>query len=143
MRIIVVKVTGPPRKRIRKLEKHKSYIAKQNVERGLAHEGKKKSIPAKLFTAQLICKCDEKKQKLGCAKKINVQRQQELFEAYYYEMSWSQKTLFIRGNVKRQPVKTKKSSQYPISVLKNRNFTHRYSLIDHEGIEQIVCRDFF
>lgn len=143
MRIIVVKVTGPPRKRIRKSEKHKSYIAKQNVERGMAHEGKKNQFQQNYSRLNWFANAMKKKQKLGCAKKINVQRQQELFEAYYKEMNWSQKTLFIRGNVKRQPVKTKKSSQYPIKALKNRNFIHRYSLIDHEGIEQIVCRDFF
>lgn len=126
------------RKRIRNVLKHKSYIKKQKVEQGIEHEGKKGLIAAKNFEAQSACKC-----KRGCANQIDVKRQKVLFDAYYQKMQWSQKTLFIRNSVKRQPVKSKKSKNYALIALKDRNFTHNYTLIDKNGIEQQVCRDFF
>lgn len=58
-------------------------------------------------------------------------------------MCWSQKTQFIRGRVTRQPVKTKKSSEYPINPIKSKNFNHVYTLIDENGVEHVVCREFF
>lgn len=134
------------RKRIRNYHSHKSFIAKEKVERGLERVTKKskKVIRAKVFNAQIICKClDSKKKKLSCSHKIGVVRQQEIFDSYYKQMSWMQKTLFIRGHVKRQPVKTKKTLDYPLLQLKSRNFNHLYTLSDEHGIEHEVCRDFF
>lgn len=58
-------------------------------------------------------------------------------------MNWEQKTQFLRGNIKRQAVKTKKSKCFPLIALKNREFNQMYSLVDAKGIHQNVCRDFF
>lgn len=58
-------------------------------------------------------------------------------------MNWEQKTHFLRGNVKRSAVRTKKSKCFPLMALKNREYTHTYSLIDANGVHQNVCRDFF
>lgn len=136
--------TARPRKRIRKVHLHKSVIAKQLVERGAEHKTKNKVIEAKVFIAQQTCKCTNKKnQNVSCAEKINVARQEHIFNTYYNEMLWTQKTLFIRGHAKRQPVKTKKSLSFPIVSLKNREFNIVYSLTDDRGVQHDVCRDFF
>lgn len=135
-----------PRKRMRNNQAHKSSIAKDRVERGLERKTKngEKTISAKIFNAQIICKClDHKKQKLSCSHKIEVVRQKQIFDSYYQQMSWTQKTLFIRGHVKRQPVKTKRSRNFPLINLKNQNFNHLYTLSDENGIEHEVCKNFF
>lgn len=137
-------VIDRPRKRLRCHQTHKSSIAKENVERGMARKTKKRNIPAKVFSAQIICKClDNKKSRLSCSSKISVERQQEIFNVYYKDMCWSQKTLFIRSNVKRQPVKNKKSLSHPLIPIKKREFNHIYSLVDGDGVAHEVCRDFF
>lgn len=58
-------------------------------------------------------------------------------------MFWTQKTLYIRACVQRTPVKTKRSDLYPIMPLKAREFNHVYTLIDENGVNKVVCRDFF
>lgn len=103
-----------------------------------------RTIQAKTFDSQIICKCqNNKKQKPSCSSKIDVVRQKEIFDSYYQDMKWSQKTLFIRASVKRGPVKTKKVQRFPLRPLKEREFTNVYTLIDGNGAEQVVCRDFF
>lgn len=133
--------TARPRKRKRKIESHKSYIAKQRVERGEEHQSKKKKIAAKTFVAQNSCKCKDPNS--NCATVIHAIRQKEIFDSYYKKMQWSQKTLFIRASVKRTPVKTKRSALYPIIQLKPREFNHVYSLTDENGVRHEICRDFF
>lgn len=135
-----------PRKRAIRYKTHKAFISKTLVERGLEHVTKKKRklIPQKVFGVQSSCKCSKgKKKKLNCNEKITAARQKQIFESYYEEMSWTQKSLFIRSSVKRQPVKTKKSNAYALVDLKRRDFNHKYTLIDHDGVENEVCRDFF
>lgn len=129
---------------MRRNHTHKSVIAKELVERGAAHQSKKKMIPAKQFIGQMICKCiDIKKSIVSCSDKIGIDRQKEIFDTYYQKMCWTQKTLFIRGSVKRAPVKTKKSDAYPIIPTKSKKFNQTYSLLDENGVEHVVCRDFF
>lgn len=114
------------------------------VERGAEHNTKTKTIPAKKFSVQDNCKCiNAKKPKPSCSSKIGTERQKEIFVAYYEGMNWTQKTLFIRSCVVRNPVKSKKSCQFPLVALKNRQFNFTYSLIDSNGLKQQVCRDFF
>lgn len=114
------------------------------VERGLEHSTKKKIIPGKTFNPQFACKCvNNKKSNMNCAKKINVARQEHIFNTYHNEMLWTQKTMFIRGHVKQQSVKTRKSASFPIVALKNRKFNLVYSLTDIHGYQQTVCRNFF
>lgn len=134
-----------PRKRIRKYYAHKSFIAKESVERGHEHITKKgRVVQAKTFDPQVICKClDDKTQKLSCSSKIDVVRQKEIFDSYYQHMNWSQKTLFLRACVKREPVKTKKVQMFPLRPIKSKEFNHIYTFLDKNGGEQIVCRDFF
>lgn len=120
-------------------------MAKDRVERGIEHVTKTgRLIQGKTFSAQIICKCqDVKKQRPSCSSKIDVMRQKEIFDSYYQNMKWSQKTLFIRASIKRSAVKTKKVQQFPLRQLKAREFTHVYTFIDGNGAEQVVCRDFF
>lgn len=93
---------------------------------------------------QTTCKClNKKKQQANCSIKIGVERQKQIFDMYYQSMIWTQKTLFIRSSVKRQQTKTKKSDNYPIVAIKSKNFNNIYSLCDENGIEHVVCRDFF
>lgn len=133
----------PPRKR-RRVECHKSYIRKQTVERGEERQAKTKIIPAKKFNGQSNCNCSKgKKPKPSCANRIGVERQKQIYDAFYHDMLWMQKTLFLRGSVERIPVTSKKSSSFPLIALKNREYNHIYSLTDENGVKQIVCRDFF
>lgn len=137
---------GKPRKRIRNLQNHKSFIAKQCVERGLERLTKKnrKIIAKKVFKVQSNCKCAGAiKKKLSCPQTIKSERQKQIFEAFYHEMCWSQKTMYIRSCVKREPVKSKKSNTHPLIPLKNRDFNQVYTLTDENGVENQVCRDFF
>lgn len=99
---------GPPKKRIRKPATHKATIAKQRVESGAARRTKTKSIPEKKFIAQVVCEClDNKKQTEGCPGKIGVERQKEIFDNFYQNMFWTQKTLYIRACVQRTQLKPK------------------------------------
>lgn len=132
------------RKRLKRFQTRKSFIAKQRVERGHEHVTKKKQklIPQKVFKPQTKCKCTGKKES-DCPQKITIARQEQIFSIYYQEMCWSQKTPFIRSSVKRQPVKSKKSLLYALVPLKRRDFSHIYSLKGEDGVENEVCRDFY
>lgn len=134
-----------PNKRLRRYETHKNFLAKQRVERGLEHITKKKKvlIKKKMFKSQSSCKCSGVISKMNCPQKITIARQKQIFDSFYGEMCWTQKTLFIRFCSKRQPVKSKKSNKYALIPLKRRDFRHTYTLIDDEGVEHEVCRDFF
>lgn len=112
------------------------------VEHGAERKTKTKIIPAKKFNAQRTCKCASK-QNVSCFQKIGIERQTQIFDQYYKHMLWTQKTMFIRGSVKRQLVKRKKSYSHPIIPLKDRNFNYIYSLTDESGAQHVVCRDFF
>lgn len=102
---------------MRQIHMHKSVVAKQKVERGIEHTTKKKIIPAKAYYPQFTCKCvNKKKQKTN-----------------KHELC----TLFIRGHVKRQPVKTKRSALFPIVALKKRDFNLVYSLTDYQGLPRV------
>lgn len=135
-------IPARPRKRMRKYSAHKSYLAKDRVERGLERVTKRgRIISAKVFKPQIICKClDNKKQKLSCSLKIDVVRQEEKFKSYQ-DMKWSQKTFFLRNCVKRTSVKAKKCN-FSIDVAQKK-FNHVYTLIDANGAKQEVCREFF
>lgn len=111
------------------------------MERGEEHQAKKKKIPAKVFVGQDTCKC--KNRNSNCSSVIHANRQKEIFDAYYKKMQWSQKTMFIRGSVKRQPVKTKRSALYPIIRMKPKEYNHIYSLTDENGVKHEVYRDFY
>lgn len=115
-----------PRKRIRKYYQHKLYLAKDRVERGLERvTNSGRTIRAKTFNVQIICKCqDVTKQRPSCSSKIDVMRQKEIFDSYYQNMKWSQKTLFIRASVKRSPVKMRKVQQFPLRQENLLMFTH-------------------
>lgn len=128
-----------PKKRLRQPQLHKKAILKKNVERGEAHTSKSgKNIPAKVFKIQCICKCSRQ-----CPVVFDVVRQKEIFDGFYKESNWSQKTLFIRACVKSKNVQSKRSQQFPILALKNRNITCEYHIPDSNGNTQRVCWDFF
>lgn len=129
-----------PRKRLLKPHLHKKNVAKELVETGMARITKKnkKSIPEKIFRAQTICKCSRQ-----CCIKIDVLQQKKIFDYYYYSMRWSQKTLFLRENIKMKKIKSRRSALLPIFDVKNRNLTGEYSFVDENGVKQQVCRHFF
>lgn len=129
------------RKRLRKPHMHKKAIAKQNVEKGrerITKSGRK--IAGKTFQSQAICICSRE-----CPIKIlvDVIRQKEIFDAYYNDASWSQKTLLIQSSVKTKNVQRKRSDIFPIMPMKKRNVTCEYNLLDSAGNVQQVCRNFF
>lgn len=111
-------IKGPPPKKRRRIENHKSCIKKQLVEHGEEHQTKTKTIQAKTFIPQEICQCAKRaKKESKCSAKIDIQRQKDIFDSYYKGMIWSQKALFLRGNIQRQPVKSKKNRQISRSLL--------------------------
>lgn len=116
---------------------HKRATAANVVEGGMRHDTKKSMQAAAVFERQTICKC-----KKLCPTNIDAVRQREIFDTYYDELDWSQKTLFIRSCVKTSPI-AEKRSMYPILTNKSRHFNCIYNFIDHNGISIEVCRDFF
>lgn len=79
------------RKRTRNPSQHIASIRKRLVQSGKAHhhvKEKNKIIPAKLFIGQILCAC-----RFKCSSKIDIHRQQFIFEAFYALETWSQKTL--------------------------------------------------
>lgn len=89
-----------------------------------------KSNKVAVFDPQYSCKC-----KLDCADVIDVNRQKEYFDHYFSLANWSQKTIFLRAIIEKQPVK-------PVKTLRSRNFVSKYYLIDGAGIKQRVCSSF-
>lgn len=69
------------RKRVRRYESHKAFVAKQRVEQGFEHVTKKKQklIEQKIFKPQSNCKCDgDVKKQLKCPEKITIDRQKKI-----------------------------------------------------------------
>lgn len=117
----------------------KKFIKKERVERGETHyTNSGRIVPAKIFDPQTICQC-----KNECALHIDVLRQQQIFDHYYYSSNWTEKTVFIRSNVSESEVKCRKSEKNPIIPLKKRLHNIKYSLSDGIGIRYTVCRKFF
>lgn len=127
------------RKRISRPNSHKKVMAKELVERGTEHKTAKGVRKAKVLKIQTICKCTKR----NCPSKIDVLRQQEIFDAFYKIADWSQKTLYIRQSVKTSKVAKKRKQMFPIIALKNRTTNFAYSLLNSDGISVKVCRDFF
>lgn len=126
-----------PKKRILQPHLHKKHIAKQNVEHGKAHKTRSgKEISEKNFAPQTNCKCPRE-----CPNKIDVDRQKEIFDTYYNELNWSQKTLYIRSSIITKKLRKRKICDKNPQRIKN--FTFKYHLIDSNGISRCVCRDFF
>lgn len=138
---LIAKENIPPRgrKRAPNEKLHRKFIKKELVERGERHTTKKgRIITAKIFDPQSACNC-----KNDCAIHIDILRQQQIFNHYYGSSNWSNKTIFIRSNVKRTPVKHQRSEKNPIVSLKARLYNTEYSLTDWNGTRHTVCRQFF
>lgn len=107
-----------PRKKIYQPHLHKKSIAKDKVDRGIEHVTRSRKVTKGIvFEAQTICKC----LKQLCSTKIDVVHQKEIFDAFYQNADWTQKTLFIRSSVKTSPVASKKSALFPLLASKNRD----------------------
>lgn len=119
---------------MRNIEQNKSYQAKFEVQNGLEHTTKSgKLIEAKKFCAQTDCSC-----KLKCTQRIDVNRQNAIFEAYFGLENWSKKRLYLRSMIQNQ---TSKENFNPIT---NRNKTmNDYFLTDNSGNKLKVCFGFF
>lgn len=127
------------KKRIRRPTMHKKFLDKQKVQKGLEHFSKTgRLIPAKSFKVQTECKCNKK-----CSENIDVQRQYEIFKSFYELNSWTSKTLFLRGCISRNEVGETLSQLNPISPLKCVSYRYSYKLLNANGIEHEVCKDFF
>lgn len=125
------------RKRTRNPSLHKANQRKQNVEMGIEHSTKsKKIVPAKIFTGQVIC-C-----KKACAVKIPIERQQEIFSAYYRFCNWTTKTLFIRASVDKVQNAPANSTD-PVVNLRNQQYIFKYTFLNETGIRTDVCKKFF
>lgn len=123
------------RKRTRNPEKHKSFLQKLKVQKGLEHETKSgKVIEKKTFHEQTKCHC-----KKNCVKKISVVRQKQIFETFYDLKNWSQKNLYLRSLVKRLPVKDDLRSVKCIPKKAN----YKYFLANTHGEQEEVCSRFF
>lgn len=93
-----------------------------------------KAIPAKVFSAQIICPC-----RLQCPQKIDVVSQKAHFNYFYKLNNWSEKTKFLRSLIKRNSVE---ENPNPRINLKQRNFVSKYFLADGEGKRQQICSSF-
>lgn len=92
----------------------------------------KKQKKKKTFNAQVNCSCNRK-----CAEKlIDVVVQKDNFDHYHSLKTWSEKTLFLRSIVKRDPVK---ENLNPRLTLKKREYFSSYFLNDGNGQPQRVC----
>ncbi|XP_055713592.1 uncharacterized protein LOC129807986 isoform X2 [Phlebotomus papatasi] len=117
---------------------HKSNVYKHKVQHGLERTTKSGNIiPAKKFEIQMDCVCKKK-----CAERIDGLQQQKLFDNFY-EMSASQKTLYLRGCVQRGACKQRICDKMPIIPLKLKKYTNTYLFLDENNISQHVCRKFF
>lgn len=126
------------RKRKKQPHLHKRNIAKQNVEHGREHVTKTGTkIPAKIFEGQIICKCQP-----YCSSKIDIARQEDIFNAYYEDSNKAQKTLLIRASIKMTPVAEKKDKFMPLIPQKKREYNFKYYLSDNMGMDHAVCRSF-
>lgn len=124
--------------RVRKPWTHKRNIHKYKVQHGLERTTKAGNIiPAKKFEIQMDCVCSKE-----CAQRIDGLQQQRLFDNFY-EMSASQKILYLRGCVQRNYCKQRISDEMPIMPLKLKKYTNNYILLDENNISQHVCRKFF
>lgn len=127
------------KKRIQRPTLHKKYLNKQKVQKGQEHFSPTGNlIRAKTFKVQELCKC-----KNNCEKKIDVQRQYEIFKTYYELGSWTSKTLFLRGCMSRSEVKNRLSDINPVSPLQSKSYNYKYKFLDQSGIEHAVCKQFF
>lgn len=132
--------TFPPvRKRQRRVHLWKKNAAKEKVERGEMRKTKTKVIPAKKFKAQTLCAC-----KTPCSEKIDLVRQEELYNAYYGRANHAQKVLIIRSCATIQPTKPKKQAMFlPLPKPKRkREITIQHHLTDDSGQQHQVCRSF-
>lgn len=120
------------------LQRRKKYILKQKVERAKTRTTKSgKVILEKTIKVQTICKCHR-----SCPTIIDVLQQNNIFKSYYENCDWTQKTLYIRSNVKK--TKTLDSTEnLAYSSNKKRMSGWIYSLPDDIGVTHTVCRDFF
>uniref|UniRef100_A0A1B0DBG1 Uncharacterized protein n=1 Tax=Phlebotomus papatasi TaxID=29031 RepID=A0A1B0DBG1_PHLPP len=124
--------------RIRQPWLHKKNVYKHKVEHGLERTTMRGNIiKAKKFEAQVNCICNK-----DCAKRIDILHQQQLFESFY-QMSTSQKTLYIRGCVQQNSVKKRISDEMPIMSQKLKKTMNVYSLKDENDISQKICMTFF
>lgn len=111
---------------IPKSKKHASKTAKKK---------EKPQLKGKKFDAQINCVC-----KNGCAQKIDVFKQQEIFIKLNDLKKWSQRTLFLRSLVATKPLKVNLN---PIIDIKKKEKMYNYHLFNDEGLLTQVCQSFF
>lgn len=85
----------------------------------------------KTFSAQVNCVC-----KKSCAQLIDVVAQQEIFDQFYGQETWSNKTQYLRSIVKRAEAKENLNPRFS---LKNKNYFSSYFLCDSNNKQQRVC----
>lgn len=78
--------------------------------------------------------------KNGCAQKIDVFKQQEIFIKLNDLKKWSQRTLFLRSLVATKPLKVNLN---PIIDIKKKEKMYNYHLFNDEGLLTQVCQSFF
>lgn len=96
---------------------------------------KKKSKKKKSFQLQINCQCKRK-----CADKIDVLKQQEIFEEFNKNNDWPNQTRFLRSLISHSPQKEKLD---PIIGAKQKENSYAYHFIDENRSLTRVCLSFF
>lgn len=99
--------------------------------------GKKKTKEKekKVFYAQVNCLCKKK-----CAERIDILKQQEIFEEYNKLNGWPAQTRYLRALISSRPTQ---ENLDPIISTKQKANTYTYHFVDEIGSLTQVCLSFF
>lgn len=109
---------------------------KQSIERK-KNDGKKKIKvkEKKSFNLQVNCICKRK-----CAERIDILKQQEIFENFNKLSDWPNQTRFLRGLISSKPTN---ENLDPIISAKKKENSYTYHFVDESGSLTQVCLSFF
>lgn len=109
---------------------------KQTVEH-TKNVGKKKNKKKqkKSFNLQVNCICKKK-----CAERIDILKQQEIFENYCKLNDWPNQTRFLRALISSRPMK---ENLDPINSSKKKENSYAYHFVNESGSLAQVCLSFF
>lgn len=100
-------------------------------------DGKKKikEKEKKVFYCQVNCLCKRK-----CAERIDILRQQEIFEEFNKLDSWPNQTRYLRALISSRPTK---ENLDPIISTKKKENIYTYHFVNESGSLTQVCLSFF
>lgn len=128
------RITGKPKKRIRKTENWARNVKKSKRNKGEEYFNYKGvTVPAKTPKVGL-CSCPNK-----CHLKINCDQQTKIFKEFYALANFNLQTSYLFSLIKV----VSKSRTYTSNENSRRQMTRHYYLRDSEGLEVLVCKKFF